>query len=131
MADMRHLLDRIYAGVRQDKSRKLAETVQGALFQSLGKVSPGIEDRGVKAAPFIVLLTTEMPAILAEVSSPVERGGGAAADQTAVPAVHRRGSRQGHPRLRGRRLRTRGAAPGAPLEDIGRREDAVKKGPDR
>lgn len=69
MADMRHLLDRIYAGVRQDKSRKLAETVQDALFQSLGKVNPGIEDRGVKAAPFIVLLTTEMPAILAEVSS--------------------------------------------------------------
>jgi N-acetylmuramoyl-L-alanine amidase len=69
MADMRHLLDRIYAGVRQDKSRKLAETVQGALFHSLGKMNPEIQDRGVKAAPFIVLLTTEMPAILAEVSS--------------------------------------------------------------
>lgn len=69
MADMRHLLDRIYAGVRQDKSRKLAETVQDALFESLSQVGPRIEDRGVKAAPFIVLLTTEMPAILAEVSS--------------------------------------------------------------
>lgn len=69
LADMRHLLDRLYAGVRQEKSRKLAETVQGSLFESLGKVGPRIEDRGVKAAPFIVLLTTEMPAILAEVSS--------------------------------------------------------------
>jgi N-acetylmuramoyl-L-alanine amidase len=69
LADMRHLLDRIYAGVRQDKSRKLAEAVQGALFQSLGKLSPEVSDRGVKAAPFIVLLSTEMPAILAEVSS--------------------------------------------------------------
>jgi N-acetylmuramoyl-L-alanine amidase len=69
MADMRRLLDRIYAGVRQDKSRKLAETVQSELFQSLGKLSPEIENRGVKSAPFIVLLTTEMPAILAEVSS--------------------------------------------------------------
>lgn len=68
MADMRQLLDRIYAGVRQDKSRQLAEMVQSALFRSLGRVNSKIEDRGVKSAPFIVLLSTQMPAILAEVS---------------------------------------------------------------
>ncbi|MEA2559696.1 MAG: N-acetylmuramoyl-L-alanine amidase [Acidobacteriota bacterium] len=68
MADMRGLLDRIYADVRQEKSRTLAEVIQASLFRSLGKVNPGIENRGVKAAPFIVLLSTEMPAILAEVS---------------------------------------------------------------
>ncbi|MEO6192860.1 MAG: N-acetylmuramoyl-L-alanine amidase [Thermoanaerobaculia bacterium] len=74
LTDMRRLLDRIYAGVRQEKSHKLAETVQTALFQSLGKVSPEIQNRGVKTAPFIVLLTTDMPAILAEVSSMSNEG---------------------------------------------------------
>jgi N-acetylmuramoyl-L-alanine amidase len=68
MSDMRQLLDGIYAGVRQDKSRQLAQVVQAALFRSLGRVNPGIENRGVKSAPFIVLLSTQMPAILAEVS---------------------------------------------------------------
>lgn len=68
LADVRRLLDRIYAGVRQDNSRKLAESVQASLFRSLGQENPALEDRGVKAAPFIVLLDTEMPAILAEVS---------------------------------------------------------------
>jgi len=68
LTDVRRLLDRIYAGVRQDQSRRLAEEIQGSLFRSLRRVTPSLENRGVKSAPFIVLLTTEMPAILAEVS---------------------------------------------------------------
>jgi N-acetylmuramoyl-L-alanine amidase len=68
VADLRRLLDEIYVGVRQDTSRRLAEAVQSSLYRWLHKVSPSLENRGVKSAPFLVLAKTEMPAILAEVA---------------------------------------------------------------
>ena len=68
MADLRSLLEGVYTQVRRDESRELAQSVQAELFRALAAVSPGLRDRGVKTAPFVVLISTEMPAILAEVS---------------------------------------------------------------
>ncbi|MEE9562974.1 MAG: N-acetylmuramoyl-L-alanine amidase, partial [Thermoanaerobaculia bacterium] len=68
LADFRGILERVYADVRQKESRELASAVQGALYDSLNKVNPTVRNRGVKSAPFGVLVRTEMPAILAEVS---------------------------------------------------------------
>jgi N-acetylmuramoyl-L-alanine amidase len=68
LADLRTLLDGIYADARRDESRRLAQSVQQAIMQRLGRTDPQLEDRGVKTAPFVVLVATEMPAILAEVS---------------------------------------------------------------
>jgi N-acetylmuramoyl-L-alanine amidase len=67
LADLRKLLDGVYADVRRDESQRLASTVQHQLFSGLRGVDPGLENWGVKRAPFIVLVATEMPAILAEV----------------------------------------------------------------
>ena len=68
LADMKKLLEGIYADVRQDESKQLAENVQKALHANLRTVNPYIENWGVRKAPFVVLVATEMPAILAEVS---------------------------------------------------------------
>jgi N-acetylmuramoyl-L-alanine amidase len=68
LADFRKLLDYIYLSVRRDESRRLAESVQRTLVTALRQQYPALANRGVKTAPFAVLVGTEMPAILAEVT---------------------------------------------------------------
>jgi N-acetylmuramoyl-L-alanine amidase len=68
LADMRTLLDGIYVDARRDESKRLAQSVQDAIMRRLKTIDPAMTNRGVKTAPFIVLVATDMPAILAEVS---------------------------------------------------------------
>jgi N-acetylmuramoyl-L-alanine amidase len=69
LADYRRLLEGVLADARSGESRHLAEAVQGGLFASLKPSVPRLENHGVKEAPFVVLIATEMPGILAEVST--------------------------------------------------------------
>jgi len=50
------------------ESRRLAASVQHALYGALERKNPGLRNRGVKKAEYVVLTGTSMPAILAEVS---------------------------------------------------------------
>ena len=68
VADTRRLLDGIYSGVRTEESKRLAEWVGRAMYVTLQPKNPEIIDRGVLQAPFVVLVATDMPAVLAEVA---------------------------------------------------------------
>jgi N-acetylmuramoyl-L-alanine amidase len=50
------------------ESRRVAASVQRALYRMLAAKNPGLHNRGVKEAHYVVLTGTSMPAILAEVS---------------------------------------------------------------
>jgi N-acetylmuramoyl-L-alanine amidase/putative methionine-R-sulfoxide reductase with GAF domain len=50
------------------QSRRLAASVQRSLYSSLSVKNPGLRDRGIKEASYVVLVETAMPGILAEVS---------------------------------------------------------------
>ena len=51
-----------------DESRELAADVDQSLYSGLKKGNGGLKDRGVKKAPFVVLIGANMPSILAEIS---------------------------------------------------------------
>jgi N-acetylmuramoyl-L-alanine amidase len=51
-----------------EESRRLATSVQRALYATLSATSPDIRNRGIKDSAFAVLTGTTMPAILTEIS---------------------------------------------------------------
>jgi N-acetylmuramoyl-L-alanine amidase len=51
-----------------DESREFAADVDTSLYAGLERGNPGLRDRGVKKAPFVVLIGANMPSILAEIS---------------------------------------------------------------
>ena len=51
-----------------DESRDLANMVQESLVSNLKKSNKDVRSRGVKKAPFVVLIGAQMPSVLAEIS---------------------------------------------------------------
>lgn len=66
LSDLYDLVKAILANTKLSESKLLAEKVQKELVRTLSRYYPYVEDRGVKYAPFLVLIGTRMPAILVE-----------------------------------------------------------------
>jgi N-acetylmuramoyl-L-alanine amidase len=66
--DLQDLVKKIALKDKIDESREFATTVQKSLYAGESAKNPGVKNRGVKKAPFIVLIGANMPSILAEIS---------------------------------------------------------------
>ena len=66
--ELQDLVKKIALKEKIEESREFAADVQQSLHSGLSAKSPGIRNRGVKKAPFIVLIGANMPSILAEIS---------------------------------------------------------------
>jgi N-acetylmuramoyl-L-alanine amidase len=62
------LVKKIALQAKINESREFAEDVDQSLYAGLEEGNPGLKDRGVKKAPFVVLIGANMPSILAEIS---------------------------------------------------------------
>ncbi len=75
--DLKDLLQQIALREKLDESREFAAKVQASLVAQSVKNNVASRDRGVKKAPFIVLIGASMPSILAEigfVTNPKDEG---------------------------------------------------------
>ena len=66
--ELQDLVKKIALKEKIEESREFASDVQESLHTGLAARSPAIRNRGVKKAPFIVLIGANMPSILAEIS---------------------------------------------------------------
>jgi N-acetylmuramoyl-L-alanine amidase len=66
--DLSDLVRKITLSDKVDESREFANDVQQSLYGGLAAGNPALKDRGVKQAPFVVLIGAHMPSILAEIS---------------------------------------------------------------
>jgi N-acetylmuramoyl-L-alanine amidase len=61
------LIEKITKHDKGEESREFATRMQTALFGASYRLNPSARNRGVKKAPFVVLIGASMPSILAEI----------------------------------------------------------------
>lgn len=65
--ELHDLIQKITLHDKAEESREFAGAIQAALFPFAARYNPGIKNRGVKKAPFVVLIGASMPSVLAEI----------------------------------------------------------------
>lgn len=66
--DLQDIVAKIARNEKLGESREFAEDVQTSLSKRLARLSSTTKNRGVRKAPFVVLIGADMPSVLAEVS---------------------------------------------------------------
>jgi N-acetylmuramoyl-L-alanine amidase len=82
--ELKDLLQKIASSAKVEESREFANRVQATMFARILRENPGLHNRGIKKAPFVVLIGAEMPSILTEIgfiSNPKDEALMAKADQ--------------------------------------------------
>lgn len=65
--ELKELIQKIALKDKVEESREFAAKVQGSLSSTWSKMNPTSRNRGVKKAPFVVLIGAQMPSVLAEI----------------------------------------------------------------
>jgi N-acetylmuramoyl-L-alanine amidase len=66
--DLQELIQKIAQADKLQESRELASIMQKNLYGGVRKLIPSTMNRGVRSAPFVVLIGARMPSVLAEIS---------------------------------------------------------------
>jgi N-acetylmuramoyl-L-alanine amidase len=66
--ELQDLVKKIARTEKIEESRELASDIQDSLAQRVQKTSRRVKNRGVRKAPFVVLIGADMPSILTEIS---------------------------------------------------------------
>ena len=66
--DLQDLVKRIARTEKVDESKELAADIQDSLAKRIEKSGKSVRNRGVRKAPFVVLIGADMPSILTEIS---------------------------------------------------------------
>jgi N-acetylmuramoyl-L-alanine amidase len=66
--DLEDIVKRIARSEKIDESREFAADIQDSLAKRIQKSYKPVKDRGVRKAPFVVLIGADMPSILTEIS---------------------------------------------------------------